>query len=40
MNPFETRLRFETDPADVWAALRAGDAPFTLVDGVNVAELG
>jgi rhodanese-related sulfurtransferase len=34
MNPFETRLRFETDPADVWAALRDADgAPgFTLVD--------
>jgi rhodanese-related sulfurtransferase len=32
MNPFETRLRFETDPADVWAALRSGAADFTLVD--------
>jgi rhodanese-related sulfurtransferase len=32
MNPFEARLRYETDPADVWAALRDGGAPFTLVD--------
>jgi rhodanese-related sulfurtransferase len=32
MNPFETRLRFETDPADVWAATQAQDAHFTLVD--------
>jgi rhodanese-related sulfurtransferase len=32
MNPFETKLQFETDPADVWAAIRAGGADFTLVD--------
>lgn len=32
-NPFATKLRFETDPADVWAAMQAdGGAPFTLVD--------
>lgn len=32
-NPFATKLRFETDPADVWAAIGAdGGAPFTLVD--------
>jgi rhodanese-related sulfurtransferase len=35
MNPFEIKLRFETDPADVWAAMRAagdGRLGFTLVD--------
>jgi rhodanese-related sulfurtransferase len=32
MNPFETKLQFETDPADVWAALHDGTAAFTLVD--------
>ncbi len=33
MNPFETKLRHETDPADVWAAMRdGGGADFTLVD--------
>jgi rhodanese-related sulfurtransferase len=29
---FERRLAFETDVADVAAALRAGDPPFTLLD--------
>jgi rhodanese-related sulfurtransferase len=35
MNPFETKLRHETDPADVWAAISdgaAGGPGFTLVD--------
>jgi rhodanese-related sulfurtransferase len=35
MNPFETKLAHETDPADVWAAMQdggAGGAGFTLVD--------
>ena len=32
-NPFAARLARETDPADVWAALRGGPDPgFTLVD--------
>jgi rhodanese-related sulfurtransferase len=31
-NPFAARLAHETDPADVWAAVRAGRAAFTLVD--------
>ena len=31
-NPFATKLAHETDPADVWAAIRSGQADFTLVD--------
>jgi rhodanese-related sulfurtransferase len=31
-NPFAARLAHETDPADVWAAVQAGRADFTLVD--------
>jgi rhodanese-related sulfurtransferase len=29
---FAARLELETDPADVWAAVKAGDVDFTLVD--------
>ena len=31
-NPFAAKLEHETDPADVWAAMEAGSAAFTLVD--------